>query len=136
MTDFWILVGHASTVNRKPLQIRTAETSADWQIAHSLLDDEHLFGAGRKAGDRLCQFILKENEIVAVLRPAQRPAEKNSGLNRSPRTPALCCAPRKFRRIASGSKCQAMMPSSPPIHSTTRNRRYESSLKFGGILRA
>ncbi len=40
------------------LRIRTAENSADWQIAHTLLDDEHLLGAGREAGDRLCQFIL------------------------------------------------------------------------------
>ncbi len=49
------------------LHIRTAETSADWKIAHSLLDEEHLLGAGREAGDRLCQFILEEDQIVAVL---------------------------------------------------------------------
>jgi hypothetical protein len=49
------------------LLIRTAETPADWQIAHRMLDEEHLLGAGREAGDRLCQFILEENEIVAVL---------------------------------------------------------------------
>jgi hypothetical protein len=49
------------------LQIRTAETSADWQIAHQWLDEEHLLGAGREAGDRLCQFILQDGEIVAVL---------------------------------------------------------------------
>jgi len=47
--------------------IRTAETAADWQIAHQMLDEEHLLGAGREAGDRLCQFILEEGEIVAVL---------------------------------------------------------------------
>lgn len=50
-----------------PLRIRTAETPADWQIAHRMLDEEHLLGAGREAGDRLCQFILAEDEIVAVL---------------------------------------------------------------------
>jgi hypothetical protein len=50
-----------------PLRIRTAETPADWQIAHGMLDEEHLLGAGREAGDRLCQFILEEDEIVAVL---------------------------------------------------------------------
>jgi hypothetical protein len=49
------------------LRIRTAATPADWQLAHTLLDDEHLLGAGREAGDRLCQFILREDEIVAVL---------------------------------------------------------------------
>ena len=50
-----------------PLRIRTAATPADWQIAHGLLDEEHLLGAGREAGDRLCQFIVQEDEIVAVL---------------------------------------------------------------------
>lgn len=49
------------------LRIRTAETPADWQIAHQMLDEEHLLGAGREAGDRLCQFVLEEDEIVAVL---------------------------------------------------------------------
>lgn len=49
------------------LHIRTAETSADWQIAHNMLEEEHLLGAGREAGDRLCQFILEEDQIVAVL---------------------------------------------------------------------
>lgn len=57
---------HASTA-ASSLQIRTAETSADWQIAHTLLDSEHLLGAGREAGDRLCQFILEDDQIVAVL---------------------------------------------------------------------
>jgi hypothetical protein len=49
------------------LRIRTAQTPADWQIAHRMLDEEHLLGAGREAGDRFCQFILEEDEIVAVL---------------------------------------------------------------------
>ena len=49
------------------LHIRTAQTPADWQLAHGLLDDEHLLGAGREAGDRLCQFVLEEDRIVAVL---------------------------------------------------------------------
>lgn len=57
---------HAAS-SAAPLRIRTAETPADWQIAHGMLDDEHLLGAGREAGDRLCQFILEEDEIVAVL---------------------------------------------------------------------
>jgi len=50
-----------------PLRIRTAQTPADWKLAHRMLDEEHLLGAGREAGDRLCQFILEEDEIVAVL---------------------------------------------------------------------
>ena len=58
---------HRASTVAGSLQIRTAGSSADWQIAHTLLDDEHLLGAGREAGDRLCQFILEEGEIVAVL---------------------------------------------------------------------
>jgi hypothetical protein len=53
--------------NTASLHIRTAETCADWQLAHTMLDEEHLLGAGREAGDRLCQFILQEDQIVAVL---------------------------------------------------------------------
>ena len=50
-----------------PLRIRIAETPTDWQLAHRLLDGEHLLGTGREAGNRPCQFVLEENEIVAVL---------------------------------------------------------------------
>jgi hypothetical protein len=49
------------------LEIRTAETSADWELAHSLLDEEHYLGSGREAGDRLCQFILEDGQVAAVL---------------------------------------------------------------------
>ncbi len=59
-------IRHAAS-SAAPLRIRTAETPADWQIAHGLLDEEHPLGAGREAGDRLCQFVLEENEVVAVL---------------------------------------------------------------------
>lgn len=52
---------------RVPLEIRNAETSADWEIARAMLDDEHVLGAGREAGDRLCQFVLEEATPVAVL---------------------------------------------------------------------
>ena len=58
---------HPAAASAASLCIRSAETPADWRIAHNLLDDEHLLGAGREAGDRLCQFILEEDEIVAVL---------------------------------------------------------------------
>lgn len=58
---------HQAESSATSFQIRTAETAADWQIAHQMLDEEHLLGAGREAGDRLCQFILEEGEIVAVL---------------------------------------------------------------------
>lgn len=49
------------------LRIKVAETSADWELAHQLLDEEHSLGAGREAGDRLCQFILEDGQIAAVL---------------------------------------------------------------------
>lgn len=40
--------------NAASLHIRTAETSADWQLAHTMLDEEHLLGAGREAGAGTC----------------------------------------------------------------------------------
>jgi hypothetical protein len=49
------------------LEIRTASTSADWEIAHQMLDEEHFLGAGREAGDRLCQFVIEDGRVVAVL---------------------------------------------------------------------
>ncbi len=49
------------------LRIHVARCEADWDLAHRLLDDEHLLGAGREAGDRLCQFVLEEGKVVAVL---------------------------------------------------------------------
>ena len=61
------IANHKTAPAARPLSIRTAETPADWQLAHSLLDDEHLLGAGREAGDRLCQFVIEEDEVVAVL---------------------------------------------------------------------
>ena len=32
-----------------------------------MLDEEHLLGAGREAGARLCQFVLEDGQPVAVL---------------------------------------------------------------------
>ena len=49
------------------LEIRTAQGPADWEIAHDMLNEEHLLGAGREAGDRLCQFVLEDGKVVAVL---------------------------------------------------------------------
>ena len=49
------------------LRIDVAQTSADWEVVHQLLDEEHFWGAGREAGDRLCQFILEDGQVVAVL---------------------------------------------------------------------
>ena len=50
-----IVMNVSPTATRHPassaasLRIRTTHP-ADWQIAHRLLDEEHLLGAGREAG--------------------------------------------------------------------------------------
>lgn len=49
------------------LGIRTFGTSADWELAHQFLDEEHFLGAGKEAGDRVGQFILEDGKVVAVL---------------------------------------------------------------------
>jgi hypothetical protein len=49
------------------LEIRVAQGPADWALAHQMLDEEHLLGAGREAGDRLCQFVLEDGAPAAVL---------------------------------------------------------------------
>lgn len=49
------------------IEIRIAQDSADWELAHQMLDEEHRLGAGREAGDRLCQFVLEEGQPVAIL---------------------------------------------------------------------
>jgi len=57
----------ADTSVRGSFEIRLAQTSADWEIAHAMLDEEHFLGAGREAGDRLCQFVTEQGQVVAVL---------------------------------------------------------------------
>jgi hypothetical protein len=62
--DFQTGAAHS---DRGLLEIKQALTSADWEIAHQMLDEEHFLGAGREAGDRLCQFVLEGGQVVAVL---------------------------------------------------------------------
>lgn len=61
----------AQSVPRTPLsgslELRLAESPADWEIAHLMLAEEHALGAGKEAGDRLCQFAMQEGEVVAVM---------------------------------------------------------------------
>jgi hypothetical protein len=57
----------AAPAVREPLEIHLAQTTADWKIAHQMLEEEHFLGAGREAGDRLCQLVTQQGEIVAVL---------------------------------------------------------------------
>lgn len=49
------------------LEIRVAQSPADWDITHRMLDEEHLLGASREAGDRLCQLVLEDGQPVAAL---------------------------------------------------------------------
>jgi hypothetical protein len=57
----------ASPQSPSSLEIRVAQGAADWALAHEMLDEEHFLGAGREAGDRLCQFVLEDGRPVAVL---------------------------------------------------------------------
>jgi len=51
----------------KKLEIRVAHSAAEWRQAKRALGWEHGLGAGREAGDRLCQLIKEEGRLVAVL---------------------------------------------------------------------
>lgn len=57
----------ANSSVRGSLEIHIAQTTADWEIAHEMLNEEHFLGAGREAGDRLCQFVTEQGKVVAVL---------------------------------------------------------------------
>ena len=50
------------------LEIHLARTTADWEIAHQMLDDEHFLGAGREAGDRLCQSTGSSTGSVPIIK--------------------------------------------------------------------
>ena len=72
MHDSWVNINQdqRAALDQEPLQsleIRKFENTADWELAHELLDEEHFLGAGREAGDRIGQFVLEEGEIVAIL---------------------------------------------------------------------
>ncbi|MEO8353570.1 MAG: Druantia anti-phage system protein DruA [Chthoniobacteraceae bacterium] len=49
------------------LEIHIAHSAADWRRAQEALGREHGLGAGREAGDRLCQLIYEEGRLAAVL---------------------------------------------------------------------
>lgn len=53
--------------NEKQLEIKVAEGAEDWAQAREALGREHGLGAGREAGDRLCQMIREEGKLVGVL---------------------------------------------------------------------
>jgi hypothetical protein len=62
--DFQTGAAHS---DRGLLEIKQALTSADWEIAHQMLDEVHFLGAGREAGDRLCQFVLEGGQVTTML---------------------------------------------------------------------
>ncbi|MEO8351483.1 MAG: Druantia anti-phage system protein DruA, partial [Chthoniobacteraceae bacterium] len=49
------------------LEIRPAHSAQDWRRAKEALGREHGLGAGREAGDRLCQLIFEDGRLAAVL---------------------------------------------------------------------
>ena len=49
------------------LEVRVAQTAEEWREAKEALGREHGLGAGREAGDRLCQLVYEEGKLAAVL---------------------------------------------------------------------
>lgn len=49
------------------LELKRFKGETDWELAHQYLDEEHFLGAGREAGDRCGQFILRDGKVVAIL---------------------------------------------------------------------
>ena len=49
------------------LEVSAAHSAQDWRQAKTALGREHGLGAGGEAGDRLCQLVLEDGKLVAVL---------------------------------------------------------------------
>jgi Domain of unknown function (DUF4338) len=49
------------------LEVKVARSAAEWRQAKRALGREHGLGAGREAGDRLCQLVKEDGKLVAVL---------------------------------------------------------------------
>jgi hypothetical protein len=49
------------------LEVKTAQSAHDWRRAKAALGREDGLGAGREAGDRLCQLALPEGKLAAGL---------------------------------------------------------------------
>jgi hypothetical protein len=49
------------------LEVKVAHSAAQWRQAKAALGREHGLGAGREAGDRLCQLVREDGRLVAVL---------------------------------------------------------------------
>lgn len=59
--------GNSSEQASKALEAQVAHSAAQWRQAKAALGREHGLGAGREAGDRLCQLVKEEGRLVAVL---------------------------------------------------------------------
>jgi len=49
------------------IEVKVAHSAAEWRQAKTALGREHGLGAGREAGDRLCQLVKEDGKLVAVL---------------------------------------------------------------------
>ena len=49
------------------LEVKVAHSAQDWRRAREALGREHGLGAGREAGDRLCQLVMEDGKLVGVL---------------------------------------------------------------------
>jgi len=59
--------GKSETGRASALRIKVAHSAAEWRQAKTALGREHGLGAGREAGDRLCQLVREDGKLVAVL---------------------------------------------------------------------
>jgi Domain of unknown function (DUF4338)/DDE_Tnp_1-associated len=50
-----------------PVEVKVAHSASEWRQAKAALGREHGLGAGREAGDRLCQLVQQDGKLVAVL---------------------------------------------------------------------
>jgi len=50
-----------------PLEIKVAHSAQDWRRAKEALGREHGLGAGKEAGDRVCQLVMEQGRLAAVL---------------------------------------------------------------------
>ena len=49
------------------LEVKAAHSAQEWRQAKAALGRGHGLGAGREAGDRLCQMVIQDGKLVAVL---------------------------------------------------------------------
>lgn len=60
------LIGSASEHLEK-LEVRVATSEGDWRLSKSALFEERSLGAGAEEGDRLCQLVYEDDQLVSVL---------------------------------------------------------------------